>query len=111
MAYRGDLIACEVDFKEVPDGKISVLFSLNGEEVGRSSMKYTSGQTLYPIVSMGFPGIKVLAKVCSKEGEGEGDGLEIKAVNGLASLVICLHIILRHALTASRDCSRSQLEA
>ena len=89
MAYRGDLIACEVDFKEVPDGKISVLFSLNGEEVGRSSMKYTSGQTLYPIVSMGFPGIKVLAKVCSKEGEGEGDGLEVKAVNGLASLVIC----------------------
>ncbi|XP_058950960.2 uncharacterized protein [Pocillopora verrucosa] len=67
MAYRGDLIACEVDFKEVPDGKISVLFSLNGEEVGRSSMKYTSGQTLYPIVSMGFPGIKVLAKMCYRD--------------------------------------------
>ena len=74
MAYRGDLIACEVDFKEVPDGKISVLFSLNGEEVGRSSMEYNSKQTLYPIVSMGSTGIKVLAKVCSKYEEGEGGG-------------------------------------
>ena len=72
MAYRGDLIACEVDFKEVPDGKISVLFSLNGEEVGRSSVEYNSKQTLYPFVSMGSPGIKVLAKVCSKYEEGEG---------------------------------------
>ena len=74
MAYRGDLIACEVDFKEVPDGKISVLFSLNGEEVGRSSVEYNSKQTLYPFVSMGSPGIKVLAKVCSKYEEGEGGG-------------------------------------
>ena len=76
MAYRGDLIACEVDFKEVPDGKISVLFSLNGEEVGRSSVEYNSTHTLYPIVSMGSPGIKVLAKVCSKYEEGEGGGGE-----------------------------------
>ena len=94
MAYRGDLIACEVDFKGVRKDRVSVLFSLNGKEVGRSSVKYTSGQLLYPLVSLGFPGIKVLAKVCPKEGEGEGgggegDGLEIKAVYGLASLVIC----------------------
>ena len=94
MAYRGDLIACEVDFKGVRKDRVSVLFSLNGKEVGRSSVKYTSGQLLYPLVSLGFLGIKVLAKVCPKEGEGEGgggegDGLEIKAVYGLASLVIC----------------------
>ena len=93
MAYRGDLIACEVDFKGVRKDRVSVLFSLNGKEVGRSSVKYTSGQLLYPLVSLGFPGIKVLAKVCPKEGgarveEGEGDGLEMKAVYGLASLVI-----------------------
>ncbi|RMX45056.1 hypothetical protein pdam_00011500 [Pocillopora damicornis] len=67
VAYRGDLIACEVDFVEVPDGKISVLFSLNGEEVGRSSVEYNSKQTLYPIVSMGSPGIKVLAKMCYRD--------------------------------------------
>ena len=94
MAYRGDLIACEVDFKGARKDRVSVLFSLNGKEVGRSSVKYTSGQLLYPLVSLGFLGIKVLAKVCPKEGEGEGgggegDGLEIKAVYGLASLVIC----------------------
>ena len=66
MAYRGDLIACEVDFKGVRKDRVPVLFSLNGEEVGRSSVEYNSKQTLYPIVSMGSPGIKVLAKVCSK---------------------------------------------
>ena len=43
--------------------------------------------------------------------EGECDGLEIKAVNGLALLVICEHIIPRHAPTASRDCFLGQLEA
>ena len=74
MAYRGDLIACEVDFKGVRKDRVSVLFSLNGKEVGRSSVKYTSGQLLYPLVSLGFPGNKVLAKVCPKEGEGEGGG-------------------------------------
>ena len=70
MAYRGDLIACEVDFKGVRKDRVPVLFSLNGKEVGRSSVKYTSGQLLYPLVSLGFPGIKVLAKVCPKEGGG-----------------------------------------
>ena len=33
MAYRGDLIACEVDFRGVPEGKVSVLFFLNGIEI------------------------------------------------------------------------------
>ncbi|RMX45042.1 hypothetical protein pdam_00011498 [Pocillopora damicornis] len=67
MAYRGDLIACEVDFKGVRKDRVSVLFSLNGKEVGRSSVKYTSGQLLYPLVSLGFPGIKVLAKMCYRD--------------------------------------------
>lgn len=67
MAYRGDLIACEVDFKGVRKDRVSVLFSLNGKEVGRSSAKYTSGQLLYPLVSLGFPGIKVLAKMCYRD--------------------------------------------
>ncbi|CAH3122218.1 unnamed protein product [Pocillopora meandrina] len=87
MAYRGDLIACEIDFSGVPEGKVSVLFSLNGREVARSSVEYTEGNKLFPFVSLGFEGITVLTKVCSKEGggSGEGNGLEIESINGLVS--------------------------
>ena len=100
MAYRGDLIACEVDFSGVLEGKVSVLFSLNGREVVRSSVEYTEGNKLFPFVSLGSEGITVLTKVCSKEGggsgergggggsregEGEGNGLEIESINGLVS--------------------------
>lgn len=70
MAYRGDLIACEVDFSGVPEGKVPVLFSLNGRKVARSSVEYTEGNSLFPFVSLGFEGITVLTKVCSKEGAG-----------------------------------------
>ncbi|PFX11542.1 hypothetical protein AWC38_SpisGene24681 [Stylophora pistillata] len=73
MAYRGDLIACEVDFKRVQNGKIPVLFFLNGREVARSSLKYTSGQKLIPFVSLGFKGITVLAKMCHRDGERDRD--------------------------------------
>ena len=65
MAYRGDLIACEVDFRGVPEGKVSVLFFLNGIEIARSSVEYTEGNKLFPFVSLGFEGITVLTKVCS----------------------------------------------
>ena len=87
MAYRGDLIACEVDFREVPEGKVSVLFFLNGIEIARSSVEYTEGNKLFPFVSLGFEGITVLTKVCLKEGggSGEGNGLEIESINGLVS--------------------------
>ena len=100
MAYRGDLIACEVDFRGVPEGKVSVLFFLNGIKIARSSVEYTEGNELFPFVSLGSEGITVLTKVCSKEGggsgergggggsregEGEGNGLEIESINGLVS--------------------------
>ena len=94
MAYRGDLIACEVDFSGNLEGKVTVLFSLNGREVARSSLEYTEGNELFPFVSLGSEGITVLTKVCSKEGGGSGDGggegngLEIESVNGLVSSVI-----------------------
>ena len=103
MAYRGDLIACEVDFSGVPEGKVSVLFSLNGRKVARSSVEYTEGNKLFPFVSLGFEGITVLTKVCSKEGggSGEGNGLEIESINGLVSSVICQHIIPRHTPPAT----------
>ena len=71
MAHRGDLIACEVDFEGVHDGRIPVLFFLNGKEVARSSLKYTSGQKLIPSVALAAKGITVLAKVCLK---GNGGG-------------------------------------
>lgn len=71
MAYRGDLIACEVDFKGVENGRIPVLFFLNGREVARTLLEYTSGQKLIPFVALGFKGITVLTKVCSK---GRGGG-------------------------------------
>ncbi|CAH3162466.1 unnamed protein product, partial [Pocillopora meandrina] len=66
MAYRGDLIACEVDFSGVPE-EVSVLFSLNGREVACCSLEYTEGNKLFPFVSLGFEGITVLTKVCLKE--------------------------------------------
>ena len=65
MAYRADLIACEVDFRGVPEGKVSVLFFLNGIKIARSSVQYTEGNKLFPFVSLGFEGITVLTKVCS----------------------------------------------
>ena len=65
MAYHGDLIACEVDFRGVSEGKVSVLFFLNGIEIARSSVEYTEGNKLFPFVSLGFEGITVLTKVCS----------------------------------------------
>ena len=94
MAYRGDLIACEVDFRGVPEGKVSVLFFLNGIKIARSSVEYTEGNELFPFVSLGSEGITVLTKVCSKEGGGSGEGggegnkLEIESVNGLVPWVI-----------------------
>ncbi|PFX24640.1 hypothetical protein AWC38_SpisGene10754 [Stylophora pistillata] len=67
MAYRGDLIACEVDFGEASKGKITVFFTLNGKEVEHSSMEYTSGKELFPFVSLGFKGITVLTKMCHRD--------------------------------------------
>ncbi|XP_022805037.1 short transient receptor potential channel 4-like isoform X2 [Stylophora pistillata] len=69
MAHRGDLIACEVDFEGVHDGRIPVLFFLNGKEVARSSLKYTSGQKLIPSVALAAKGITVLAKMCHRDGD------------------------------------------
>lgn len=65
MAHRGDLIACEVDFDNQGNSSIPILFSLNGKEVAHTLMEYTAGQTkLYPFISLGYEGIRVLAKVC-----------------------------------------------
>ena len=64
MAYRGDVMACEVEFDEAKYGTIPIVFFKNSQVVERSHMKYTAGRTeLFPYVAMGFKGIRVLAKV------------------------------------------------
>ena len=65
MAYRGDLISCEVDFDHATNGTFPVVFFLNGREVARASMKRKSGQSPpFPFIAMGYKGIRVLTKVC-----------------------------------------------
>ncbi len=64
MAYRGDVMACEVQFDEAKNGTIPIVFFKNSQVVERAYMKYTAGQTeLFPFVAMGYNGIRVLAKV------------------------------------------------
>ena len=64
MAYRGDLIACEVDFSGVRNGKLPVVFFLNGREIARAWTKRISEEIkVFPFISMAYEGIRVLAKV------------------------------------------------
>ena len=64
MAYRGDLIACEVDFSGVRKGKLPVVFFLNGREIARAWTKRISEEIkVFPFISMAYEGIRVLAKV------------------------------------------------
>ena len=64
MAYRGDLMACEVDFDGAKNGAIPIVFFKNSQVVERTSMKYIAGQTeLFPYIAMGYKGIRVLAEV------------------------------------------------
>ena len=64
MAYRGDLIACEVDFGGVRNGKLPVMFFLNGREIARAWTNSISGERkVFPFISMAYEGIRVLAKV------------------------------------------------
>lgn len=65
MAYRGDLMACEVDFDGAVNGVIPIKFFKNSKKVACASMKYTAGRTdLFPFIAMGYKGIRVLAQVC-----------------------------------------------
>ena len=66
MAHRGDLIGCTVRFDLAKDGKVPVVFSLNGRQITRNeiSMDYTQNEKfLYPYIGMGYQGLRVLAKV------------------------------------------------
>ena len=65
MAYRGDLISCTVKFDLAKNGKVPIVFYLNGRPINENniSMKYTGRENLYPYIGMGHKGIRVLAKV------------------------------------------------
>ena len=66
MARAGDLIGCTVRFDLAEDGKVPVVFSLNGRQMTQNeiSMDYTHNEKcLYPYIGMGYPGLRVLAKV------------------------------------------------
>ena len=65
MAYRGDLIACEVDFDGASQDTVPVMFFKNSTEIARASVKFIPDRTkLFPFIGMGYDGIRVLAKVC-----------------------------------------------
>ena len=64
MAYQGDSIICAIEYDKLANGKVPVVFSLNGEIIYQASMRYEKGKKeLYPFVGMGHAGIRVLAKV------------------------------------------------
>ena len=65
MAYRGDLIVCLVDFNNIEDSRVPILFTLNGTLIHEAKMKYEERpeKGLYPFIGMCHKGIRVLAKV------------------------------------------------
>lgn len=64
MAYRGDLMACEVNFEDAENDLVPVTFFKNSTEVARTSLKFIPDHTkLFPFIGMGYAGIRVLAKV------------------------------------------------
>ncbi|KAJ7393955.1 hypothetical protein OS493_003624 [Desmophyllum pertusum] len=68
MAYRGDLIGCTVKFDKKEDGKVPIVFTLNGKQITQDKIliEYNpSKKSLYPFIGMGHTGIRVLAKMCS----------------------------------------------
>ncbi|XP_068706228.1 uncharacterized protein [Montipora foliosa] len=66
MAYCGDLIGCTIRFEKETDGKVPVVFTLNGRRITEDEIwiDYTpGGKEMYPYIGMGHQGIRVLAKM------------------------------------------------
>lgn len=65
MAYRGDLIGCTVKFDLAAEGKVLVVFSLNGKQITQEeiSIHNPDRKPLYPYIGMAHKGIRALAKV------------------------------------------------
>lgn len=94
MAYRGDLIACEVDFDGATSTRFPVKFFLNGRGIACASMRRTTGQANpFPFIAMGYQGIRVLAKVCSLS--DFMSAIPSESERRLYNIVVChgIHII------------------
>ena len=68
MAYRGDLIGCTIKFESEEDGKVPVVFTLNGRRITEDEIwieNTPGGKLIYPYIGMAHHGIRVLAKVCT----------------------------------------------
>ena len=66
MVNRGDLIVCILKFEMESNGKVPVVFCLNGDQVTDEELLMECDKTtkqLYPYVGMGQHGVQVLAKV------------------------------------------------
>ena len=64
MARQGDSIICAIEYGKLANGKVPVIFTLNGEMISNVSMRYEKEkQELYPFIGMGHEGLRVLAKV------------------------------------------------
>ena len=60
------MIGCTVKFDLAENGKVPVVFSLNGRQITNEEivMEYTPNEkSLFPYIAMGHAGIRVLAKV------------------------------------------------
>lgn len=63
---RGDLIGCTVKFDMESNGKVPVVFFLNGAQVTDEELLIEYEKTnkdIYPYVGMGQQGVQLLAKV------------------------------------------------
>jgi hypothetical protein len=67
MAYRGDLIGCEILYDKQDNGQLPVCFTLNGRVIGEATLKadvnYSTGH-FYPFVGIGCDRISLLFRVC-----------------------------------------------
>ena len=64
MAYRGDIIRCQVNFEKMENDTVPVVFTLNGKIFAEVPIEYGKGKRdLFPFIRMGHEGIRVLAKV------------------------------------------------
>ena len=66
MAHEGDRIGCELKFHCAENGKIPILFTLNGERVTDDGILMEVSENmklLYPYIAMGHEGIMVSTKV------------------------------------------------
>lgn len=66
MVNRGDLISCILKFELESNGKVPVVFCLNGKEVTEEEVLIEYNKTtkhVYPYIGMGQHGVQVLTKV------------------------------------------------